>query len=261
MNMSDKLYHFTMLTAEGKIPSTMIVGEGGWGKSYTVQKILRDKNKKFKYFNTYSTPLALYMTLYENRNSLIIFDDVEGILADSKSVAILKGALWDSGNGKRIISYKSSFMQYAIKPQFEFKGNVIILCNYVDESKPHQRALLTRMNVLRYKLPYEEKINILKSVASTKKIPAEVTGYVLNLVNKFSIFNIRTLIKINEYYNYSKTEWKYLANNEIVRDETLYVIADVMKKHKNVNMQMREFIKRTGLSRATFFRYKKKVSE
>ena len=83
----------TMLS-QGNQASVIVSGPGGLGKSYTVMDALRKSGLQdvtlldevevgsaintantFRVIKGYSTPKGLYRILYENRNSVIVFDD------------------------------------------------------------------------------------------------------------------------------------------------------------------------------------------
>ncbi len=86
------------MVATGKAPSAIITGEGGIGKTFTVTKTLRDlglvantdegadqlpPSKVFTIVKGYSTPMALYRTLYENSDRIIVFDDCDSIMKEN----------------------------------------------------------------------------------------------------------------------------------------------------------------------------------
>jgi len=83
------------------LPSAVITGEGGLGKSYTVLKSLEkngftnltdlanfevgskvNKAKSYTVVKGYSTAKGLYRTLFENNGMVIVFDDCDSILKD-----------------------------------------------------------------------------------------------------------------------------------------------------------------------------------
>ena len=89
------------MIASGLMPSVVITGEGGLGKSYTVMKAL-DSNglvnltdlamfeagtkvnlkKAYRVIKGYSTAKGLYRTLYESNGMTVVFDDCDSILKD-----------------------------------------------------------------------------------------------------------------------------------------------------------------------------------
>ena len=105
----------------------------------TIKKEKRD----FVYLNTYTTPLALYKYLYDNKDKLIVLDDVMGLFNNEKTLALLKSALWEV-DGKRLITMNTTSRLLEGYPLiFEFKGQVIFLSNRIKENE-HITALLSR---------------------------------------------------------------------------------------------------------------------
>jgi hypothetical protein len=146
----DFLTDFVNMVADRTSPSLVVTGEGGLGKTHTVNKALKDaglengrdtigfgtddmltesqSRKVYTVVKGYSTAKGLYRTLYENRNRIVIFDDCDSVLKDPVALNLLKGAL-DSYD-KRIISWNAeSFGDDDLPRSFEFKGGVIFISN------------------------------------------------------------------------------------------------------------------------------------
>ena len=123
---------FTNMLLDDIIVSLLVTGEGGLGKTFTVNEQLKNKGLEedidYVIIKGYATPKALYATLYENLDKLVIFDDCDSVLRDPISLNILKGAL-DSYD-KRTISWLSKgFIDDGLPSSFEFKGKVIFISN------------------------------------------------------------------------------------------------------------------------------------
>lgn len=146
----DFLSDFVNMVADRTCASLIITGEGGLGKTYTVNRTLAragltnaadaiglssdnvlvesQSRKVYSVIKGFSTPKGLYRTLYENRNRIIVFDDCDSVLKDPVALNLLKGAL-DSYD-KRIISWNAeSFGDDDLPRSFEFKGGVIFISN------------------------------------------------------------------------------------------------------------------------------------
>lgn len=147
----DFLEDFVNMVADRETASLLVTGEGGLGKTYTVNKALKaaglknsadeiglgsddtmlesSSRKVYSVVKGYSTAKGLYRTLYENRNRIVIFDDCDSVLRDPVALNLLKGAL-DSYD-RRIISWNAeSFGDDDLPRSFEFKGGVIFISNY-----------------------------------------------------------------------------------------------------------------------------------
>lgn len=126
------LEKFTNMTIKSDITSLLICGQSGLGKSHTVLEILEKNNmvegEDFIIIKGYATPKALYATLYENLDKLVIFDDCDSVLKDPISLNILKGAL--DSYAKRTISWLSKgFIDDGLPSSFDFEGRVIFISN------------------------------------------------------------------------------------------------------------------------------------
>lgn len=143
------------MIADKTIPSVVITGEGGLGKTFTVMKTLKSKDLQdtrdfltnsevededdevaysdmkigdYTFVKGFSTAKGLYRTLYENRNKIVIFDDTDSILKTPDALMLLKGAL-DSYDD-RWISWNSEMSANDNLPKcFKFTGQVIFISN------------------------------------------------------------------------------------------------------------------------------------
>lgn len=149
----DFLTDFVNMVADRTSPSLVVTGEGGLGKTHTVNAALknsgmrelsqvleivgdgdsiplREQRKMYTIVKGYSTAKGLYRTLYENRNRVVVFDDCDSILRDPVALNILKGAL-DSYD-IRIISWNSEGFGSKdddLPRSFKFDGGVIFISN------------------------------------------------------------------------------------------------------------------------------------
>jgi len=268
----DTAKNLIKITAKGYANATLLIGEGGLGKTYLTLQTLHELGLKpmqdYIYFNTYTTPLALYKFLYEHKDKLIIFDDTEGIINDRKAVTILKAILWDV-NGKRIVNYNTTSDKANDVPSvFEFEGKLIILCNKIPNEKDiSMKALLSRTLFYRVNFTYNQKLEIIKKILESKKElneseKKEIFKIIKDNTDITTInFNLRTLERLISYYKYDKSKAEELFKKTTYRDETLAVVSDIIRnlKHLTVNEQVKIFAELTGKSRRTFFNLKKKL--
>jgi hypothetical protein len=228
---------FVDMVASGTIPSAIITGQGGLGKSHTVFKALKMaglKNldegevgakldadtKGFIIVKGFSTAKGLYRTLYENRNRLVVFDDCDNILKDPVAANLLKAAL-DSYD-KRVITWNSegSFGGEDDLPRsFIFTGGAIFISNMplykipqaiVSRSLPAdvsmtRAEIIERMSAIIKEgefLPgYEvqHKWDALEFIAANSHRP------------EIKEINLRTLINVTKARASKPNHWKRLA--------------------------------------------------
>lgn len=225
------------MVANGVQPSAVITGEGGLGKTYTVNKTLvanglRDltdlgaleagsvvnRDKAFVSVKGYSTPKGLYRTLYENRDSVIVFDDCDSILRDPVALNLLKSAL--DSYGKRVISWmaETGFGRDDDLPRsFEFRGRVIFISNLSQDRI--DQAIRSRSMMIDLTMTEDQKIERMETIAmSDEFLPefdAECKKDALDLIrslkNDAREISLRTLISVTKIRASAGKNWSKLA--------------------------------------------------
>jgi hypothetical protein len=143
----------TTMIANKVIPSVVLTGSGGLGKSYTVIKTLEangllpvaeeifvSKDAEgsdvetsvevgdFKVIKGFSTAKALYRTLYENRTGIVVLDDCDSIHKDPNATNVLKAAL--DSYSERWVSWNSENPFDGLPKRFLFTGQIIFISNF-----------------------------------------------------------------------------------------------------------------------------------
>lgn len=240
---------FTGMVANRVIPSTIIVGEGGLGKTFTVMKTLAKlgftkyekkaigapegedddedddaqqmlvppKENEFVVVKGYSTARGLYRTLYENRNSIIVFDDCDSILRDDVACNLLKAAL-DSYD-QRIVSWNSENMNTDLPRSFEFKGGVIFISNLPMARIP--QAVVSRAMVADVSMTRKEIVQRMRTIISQNEfmsdIEKEIKQEALDFIEQHAehpsvnTLNLRTLIGVVKARQANPIRWERLA--------------------------------------------------
>jgi hypothetical protein len=139
--MFANLERLTKMVGRGIQPSLVVTGMAGMGKTHVVKQTLIDigleESHDFVHFKGRATAAGLFITLYENNDSVIILDDCDSVFRDDDAVNILKAAL-DSYDTRRI-SYisskplKDSYDQ-PVPRHFEFTGKIIFISN-IEQSR------------------------------------------------------------------------------------------------------------------------------
>lgn len=105
--LDEHIPKLTLMVAEGNAEAFLIAGNAGIGKTYGVEQTLKQFRKEHPDFH-YDlvggeiSKIGLYKTLYDNRKGLIVFDDIDAVLA-SDCANLLKNAL--NSKKKRTVSY------------------------------------------------------------------------------------------------------------------------------------------------------------
>jgi hypothetical protein len=227
----------TML-AKGDQASVVVTGPGGLGKSHTVSTTLsaagfKDLStlqeyavgsivppKSFVVIKGYSTPKGLYRTLYENKNSIIVFDDCDSVLKDPVSLNLLKGAL--DSYSKRIISWRADIKDEDLPTSFEFKGRVVFISNMSISSL--DQAIVTRSMAVDLTMTTDQKIERMRHLLQTGEFMPEydlvakndAMALVESVKSTVKELSLRTLIQVTKIRKSNPNgNWKKLAEYAI----------------------------------------------
>jgi len=191
--------------------SLIIVGEAGIGKTEVVLNTLKKNKlvdgKHFRLLNGYSSPLEFYKILKSVNNlekyKILVLDDCEEFLNNQRIVGLLRGALWGSVDGKRLVQWHSTSPKVDSQ-EFEFLGKIIFLVNKLNLKNSLIQALISRGLFFHLELSNQEKIELMKTRVKepyknlSLKERIRIMGY-LEEIGKFS--NKLTLRSLSQTYN------------------------------------------------------------
>lgn len=227
------------LVSQAAVPSAIVTGEGGLGKSYTVISALkaaglndvtalmevesendvpleRDETM-FSVVKGYSTPKGLYNTLYNHRNSTVVFDDCDSILKDPVALNLLKSAL--DSYSERYISWSAEAKKDdEIPSSFRFDGRVIFISNL--SLNTLDGALRSRSLCVDLSMTLEQKITRMETlIKSDEFLPSvsmqhkkDAIALIRKLIKKAGEISLRTLIKVCKIRASNSPNWEKLAS-------------------------------------------------
>jgi hypothetical protein len=162
------LKDLVLVVAQGDSRALIVRGPGGTSKTYTVTKTLDDANIKYAHMCGYTTSLAMYNFIYENRKGIIVIDDCDAALGDPEGLNVLKAVL---DTGKRRVQWRSTGTR-ADTPQFDFDGKIIFITNMpLSRVNASMQALITRTHFLSLDLSKDEIVAMMKTIATTTGHP------------------------------------------------------------------------------------------
>ncbi len=245
----------------------------GWGKSTTIDLALSELGIKAVIVGSYATPLHIYNTFCQNPHSVIVLDDCACLFSDSKTMAILKAATWQSSGSNpsagvsiRRIAWGSTSDKVE-HPFVDFSGKVIVLTNVVPSGKETE-AFLSRCLSYRISLNKENVKEMLLSAANSagyfpKPVLAqEVVRFLVSQPTTIDLMkmNLRT-IKMG--YDLAETHpemWRELLVHLLPRSgEPTSIAEEILKSDIPVKAQVEQFLASTGKSRRSFYNLKKQL--
>ena len=217
----DFLKDFVEMVADRTSPSLVITGEGGLGKTHTVNKALKKSGMKnigdlvafdpdatispaisktlYAVIKGYSTAKGLYRTLYENRNRICIFDDCDSILKDDVATNVLKAAL-DSYD-RRIISWNAEASFGDDLPRsFEFTGGIVFISNM--PINKIDGAIRSRSICVDVSMTTDQKLERMSKIIEDEEFmpdyeydsKVEALNFITRMKNQTKELSLRTLI-------------------------------------------------------------------
>jgi hypothetical protein len=158
------LAHHVRLLARGMSVGLFVYGsQGGLGKSRTILRTLADEGVSPILINSHVTPLALYTTLYHNRQGRIVFlDDCDAVYSSMAHLGLLRSALWGE---PRVVTYNSSQLD-DLPASFMFESRLIFCANVIPKRNDAFKAVLSRCDIFELSASQEEVLDLMRRVAS-----------------------------------------------------------------------------------------------
>lgn len=212
------------MVADGSMPSCVITGEGGLGKSYTVMNTLESKGyrnitdltefqigerinlaKSYRIVKGFSTAKGLYRTLYESNRMVVVFDDCDSVLKDDVARNLLKGAL--DSYSKRYISWNADMRDDDLPKTFEFTGRVIFVSNMALEKI--DQAIRTRCMVVDLSMTEQQKIERMEVISKSDDFLPEIdmvvkenaVKFLKSMIGSIPNMSLRSLIQVTKIFN------------------------------------------------------------
>lgn len=197
------------LTLRNIIKALFIFGEGGIGKTFTVQQLLDERElidgEDYVIIKGHSSPRATFNLLNEYRDRLVIFDDCDSVLTNATTENVIKAVL-DAWSKKREVTWLTTGSGSGLR-KFEFTGTVIFISN---KSKDKiDGAVLSRCVSIDMEMTTEEKILRLSNMLTKIKSPLKMheREKVFDIIKEYRYnvkeLNIRTLLKAMDIYKES----------------------------------------------------------
>ena len=243
----DILDEMTRAVKKGDVRAMIVTGPPGVGKSFGVETVLakhdvfatvaqNEKLKKYEVVKGAMSAIGLYKKLYEfqDKKSILVFDDCDSVLLDDLSLNILKAAL-DSGK-KRMICWNTDsriLRSEGMPNAFEFRGGAIFITNIKFENvrskklQDHLAALESRCHYLDLTIDTErEKILRIKQIVEDGMLESyefqpwdidEILAFIDDNKKKLRELSLRMVLKLADLKKSFPDRWTRVAEVSCMR--------------------------------------------
>ena len=241
------LEDMTYAACDGVVRGMVVTGPPGVGKSYGVEKVLKDAGvllkmetqngglRKFGVEKGAASPIGLFQLLYDYSaaGSVLVLDDCDSVLYDELSLNLLKAAL--DSSPKRTLSWRSESRALAnngVPDSYEFKGSIIFITNVKFERtrgklKDHLDAIMSRCHYLDLTLDtMRDKFLRCKQVIAEgmlskyefgEKEESELMDYIYTNKNRLREMSLRMVLKIADLKKMNANKWKSYAESTCMK--------------------------------------------
>ena len=262
--MKDIALHYVNMVIEGYSDSVILMGEGGMGKTFQVKELLRGHEHIYR--SGYMTAVDMLNDLYENKDKLVFYDDMELFFTDTKQISLLKPILWPV-EGERVVSYFTTSSTYKAPKQFVVKGRFIFAINRLPKTNSLSlKALLSRSLYCSLDYTHTQKLNILKTISDKKYkgLPTlarkQVYEYLCDITTPATEnLSIRTLIQSFDCRLYSDNKWQPMVKGLLKTNERLLYLHDTIGTEPFE--RFRGYIEKFVLTKRTYYRDLKELDK
>jgi hypothetical protein len=214
---------------EGYIPFMIVKSSGGHGKTYAIEKLRDETGINTLIFSGHATPLSIYLELFKNSSSRVVFDDVDQLLTNKTTTALLK-QICELKDEKTIRYSTTAKIGEDIPSYFVSRNKVLLITNKLNQNDANLKALLTRALYIEFCPSNDEILKIMAHFPKGKE-EKEVYKFLSSLKDLLPL-TFRDYEKLN-YLQVAKIDYKkyFLEHNKINTDE--YKIFEIKNNIKN----------------------------
>jgi len=240
--------------AQGHINLVILVGPGGLAKSRTVRSVLGDEAC---WIEGNATAFGMYLELYRHRDRFVVIDDVDSLYADRNGIRLLK-CLCQTEELKSVAWHSTtrSLEKAGVPREFETRSRVVIISNDWRTLNRNVAALQDRGHVLLFR-PTAAEVH---EQARVWFRDAEILDWFAANLPRLPEPSLRLYLRAAELKR-AGMDWTRivpLTPENLRRRLLLELRAD--RSHPTEESRVREFVRRGGGCRATYFNYLRRLS-
>ena len=248
-----RLREYIRAFAKGYLNLLIVVGGPGLAKSRTVRETL---DGKACWIEGNATAFGMYAKLYENRNRLVVIDDVDSLYSRQNSVRLLK-CLCQTEPEKRVAWHTaaSELKREGIPREFTTKSQVIIIANDWKTLNRNVEAVQDRGHMISFEPSPEEVHAELKTWFRDKEIVAWFERH----VHLFDRLSMRDYVRAAELKD-AGLDWVGICLPNRMPEKTL-LVAKLKDdgRFETEEQRARAFIEAGGGCRASYFNHARRL--
>ena len=232
----EDIYQISRKVAAGAFNSLFISGRAGTGKTYNVERAMKDEGlveeDDFMLISGAVSVIMMYKKMYQYRDKTLIFDDCDAVFRDENGRNMLKAAL-DTKKVRKISYLKRSSLvfdpkDFELDPQgeyeaienglvpayFEFSGRVIFISN-LDKDKADPDGAIRSRSILVDVNPDDatlmERMRKLLPHLEPKDMPLNEKEEIYEFMKAADDVSMRTFVKAAGFKMAGLSNWKRMA--------------------------------------------------
>jgi hypothetical protein len=258
----DDLDRYLRKFAEGTLDLVLLLGPPGVGKTEAVKHALGIEHgapSDALYVEGHIRPFGLYQGLWRYRHMPVVLDDLDRLYADADCVRLLK-PLCNTRRMKRI-----SWLSHAVSAvpelpaEFSTESNVIMIANEWRTLNSNVRALEDRTIIIWFS---PSSLAIHRRTADWFEDP-EVYRFIGSYLPYITTLSMRYYDKGRRLKEAGFADWKKSLLQIMLPDRVTALVAGLQldSRLQSDAERVEQFAAETGMSRMTYYRYKKALPE
>jgi hypothetical protein len=232
----EDVYEITRRVAAGAFNSLFISGKAGTGKTYNVEKALKDEGlvaeKDYTIMSGAVSVIEMYKKFFQYNDKVLVFDDCDAVFRDENGRNILKAAL-DTKKVRKISYLKKIKELYdpkeyeddpdgeleavedgMVPAYFEFTGRVIFISNLEKEKADPDGAIRSRsilIDVSPDDATLMERMRLLLPELEPRDLPLGEKEEIFEFMKSSKSVSMRTFVKAAGFKMAGLSQWKRMA--------------------------------------------------
>ena len=230
------IYDIARKVAAGAFNSLMISGRAGTGKTFSVEKALKDEglvaDDDFIIVSGAVSVIMMFKKMFQYRTKVLVFDDCDAVFRDENGRNILKAAL-DTKKVRRISYLKKSGLvfdpkDFEMDPEgefnmiengmvpayFDFAGRVIFISNLAKDKADPDGAIRSRsilIDVNPDDATLMERIKTLLPYLEPRDMPIKDKEEIFAFMQRANDVSMRTFVKAAGFKMAGLPNWERMA--------------------------------------------------